>query len=449
MALVLQETMTERTIVFATDLEGDVVSGLALASGLAAEHAATLLLVHVVPLHGSEGEGMLHEAVGIVHGETQRRLRELVPPDPSVPYLHVLEFGDPEPVILDVVHRERADLLVVEEQARSSLTRAFSRSLPERLVSRSPCPVVVYRSGTGNRPSEEASVRRAPLPRHRIEVLDLLTGLLEARVEALVTWMDQRKEAVARIAASAVLRDGIASIVRAPSVADPKSVAGRICRRVALQLDEHQRALGALGVELAVGEEPLVKQGIGALDVELRTVFDAKVAREGCAISLPLDGDCGRPGSLVMLAGARVQVSSADPAMLVFTLDARRDFLRILAQPGPTPSTETYAFDRNGLMLSNSRFPNDLRRLGLLPPEPGAQAPRRLRVCEPSAPATLGDLGSESPLTRMAADATQGHDGADWRGYADYRGIEVVGAWKWVPEYEFGVAAEMDRGPFR
>jgi hypothetical protein len=133
------------------------------------------------------------------------------------------------------------------------------------------------------------------------------------------------------------------------------------------------------------------------------------------------------------------------------TLDAGRDFLRILGQPGPDPSIETYAFDADGLMLSNSRFPEELRRAGLLPDDRRLQTPRRLRISDPGTDLTSDGAGREFtrspdlPLTRMAQSATAGEDGRDFEGYRDYRGVEVIGAWRWVPEYGFGVTAEMDR----
>ena len=37
-----------------------------------------------------------------------------------------------------------------------------------------------------------------------------------------------------------------------------------------------------------------------------------------------------------------------------------------------------------------------------------------------------------------------GAQGADVTGYRDYRGVRVVGAWVWLPEYDFGVATESD-----
>ncbi len=49
----------------------------------------------------------------------------------------------------------------------------------------------------------------------------------------------------------------------------------------------------------------------------------------------------------------------------------------------------------------------------------------------------------DQPLTRMAADAVAGNSSTDVRGHRDYRGVPVVGAWTWLPEYDFGVATEM------
>ena len=46
-------------------------------------------------------------------------------------------------------------------------------------------------------------------------------------------------------------------------------------------------------------------------------------------------------------------------------------------------------------------------------------------------------------LTRMAASATQEWQGCDVEGYRNYRGVKVIGAWTWLPEYNLGVAMEV------
>jgi serine/threonine protein kinase len=51
----------------------------------------------------------------------------------------------------------------------------------------------------------------------------------------------------------------------------------------------------------------------------------------------------------------------------------------------------------------------------------------------------------DQPPTRMAADCVAGGTGCDPDGYRGYRGVPKVGAWTWLPEYDFGVATEIDQ----
>lgn len=162
--------------------------------------------------------------------------------------------------------------------------------------------------------------------------------------------------------------------------------------------------------------------------------FLIRVHATGQSTSLPLAIQDERDG-LVVLSAAVVENGQS---VLFFAFEAEADFLRILGQPGPLPTFETYAFDRRGLMLSNSKFPDHLLDAGLLPE--GLQTPLRLRVAEPSE----GPIEAW-PLTLSAQQATLERDGFNTRGYLDYRGTPVVGAWRWVADYGFGVAAEVDR----
>lgn len=140
--------------------------------------------------------------------------------------------------------------------------------------------------------------------------------------------------------------------------------------------------------------------------------------------------------------------SPQDAGALCFTLDPRRTFARVLrlAQFGRTG--ETYAFGRDGYMLSRSRFEKELRRAGLL--GTGQTSLLRVQVRDPgpdrgphAAPVTETE---ERPLTRMAQSALRGERGVDVDGYRGYRGEKVVGAWTWLAPHQFGVATEVEVG---
>jgi hypothetical protein len=99
-------------------------------------------------------------------------------------------------------------------------------------------------------------------------------------------------------------------------------------------------------------------------------------------------------------------------------------------------------------MLSMSRFDDELKRVGLLADNADAKSILTIEVRDPGVNMVAGrrpdKQRASQPLTRMAADAVAGNSGSDVEGYRDYRGVNVVGAWTWLPEYDFGVATEMD-----
>lgn len=131
-------------------------------------------------------------------------------------------------------------------------------------------------------------------------------------------------------------------------------------------------------------------------------------------------------------------------AVLGLRIRPEVDFTQILNIGRVGATGETYAFNRDGLMLSQSRFDDELRNVGLLTDD--AASILNLSVRDPQVDLTRGRRPelrrSEQPLTRMAAEAVAGRDGLDVVGYRDFRGVPVVGAWKWLEAYDFGVAIE-------
>ena len=82
-----------------------------------------------------------------------------------------------------------------------------------------------------------------------------------------------------------------------------------------------------------------------------------------------------KPNLPTMFTAAAIHGDEGKPlAALALRIAPDKDFTRILrlAQSGQTG--ETYAFDKDGLLLSESRFDDDLKRIGLLVDEPDAQS---------------------------------------------------------------------------
>lgn len=136
-----------------------------------------------------------------------------------------------------------------------------------------------------------------------------------------------------------------------------------------------------------------------------------------------------------------------------FRIDPREAFTKLLQTSQYGVSGETYAFDLQGLMLSGSRFEPQLRKVGLLGKDEAS--PLRIQVREPGLDLSREGataLRKEGPLTEavrgviaLSESGEASQEGHNTSGYFGYRGVPVVGAWTWLPDYEFGVTTEIDQ----
>ncbi|MBF0188925.1 MAG: bacteriohemerythrin, partial [Magnetococcales bacterium] len=141
-------------------------------------------------------------------------------------------------------------------------------------------------------------------------------------------------------------------------------------------------------------------------------------------------------------------------AVVTRRISPNQDFSRILQSSRLGRSGESYAFNKKGVLLSASRFDDDLYRFGLI--EKGQTGLLNLEIRDPGANLSLEEIPplplSQRPLTRMAASAVKGVSDVDMEGYSDYRGIEVMGAWLWSDSLGLALATEIDMdeamGPF-
>lgn len=162
---------------------------------------------------------------------------------------------------------------------------------------------------------------------------------------------------------------------------------------------------------------------------------------------LPLPGPDGNdvPGRATMFVGTFLEVEGGIGLKFMVRLNPLSGFSGILEQGRLGTTGEVYAFDRSGRPVTDSRFEDQLRVIGLISSD---QAPilnieirdpgRRLMASDP--PGSIKDR----PLTHMAAHAVRTGPGHDLAGYRDYRGIPVVGAWTWNDALDIGIAVEVD-----
>ena len=120
------------------------------------------------------------------------------------------------------------------------------------------CPVVTYHAAARKRAAAEPHALHSDV----VEPDDLVV-LLDARVDALVHWLQHSRQAVQAVAAA--VADSAAAVYRGKAFGVGKEFLPQLTRLLSLKLREHQRALSALGVLLRHDELVLYRNGVWPL----------------------------------------------------------------------------------------------------------------------------------------------------------------------------------------
>lgn len=274
-----------------------------------------------------------------------------------------------------------------------------------------------------------------------------LTTVLTLSHDAVAAWAEEHMTAVS------LWSEEIAGLLPAPSSDDTQTdFAHRATDslRPVLGLGQYQGyilldstgATIASNIADAIGLDDIAT---GEPDLMTRTLAGETVLVASQALP-PTLTESGDPtsGLPTILAAAPVMGPDEVPVgTLIFAIDPRESFTSILRRGRVGASGETYAFNSSGVLISESRFDDTLREMGLI--DANRSSAMGLRLAVPGA-ASADPAGEEPswPLTRMAAAAVVGEDGMDLDGYQDYRGEEVIGAWLWDDALGFGLATEVD-----
>ena len=308
------------------------------------------------------------------------------------------------------------------------------------------------------------AIRSAVETAMKASLANELHTLLDADVATLRIWMKLQESTAQTVANDRDVRKVVEEIVALGKAPEGTDAALLVSPQVAKLREEIEPLLEAHEYEefvlvsrdgriLASSRDELIgKDALSGYADFFQGVFEgrATVSHPIPSLVMLLDSDgqwrAGIPTMFV--AAAVVDPKGESMAALCLRLKPEETFSRVLQVARIGESGETYAFDKTGVMLSESRFTADLVRLGMIPETAVARSTLALRLRDPQVDLTAGERPprppEERPLTRMAQSAIQGIPGVDVDGYRDYRGVRVVGAWTWLDEYQFGVVNEVD-----
>ncbi len=128
-------------------------TSLALATSLARDTGATLILAHVeiVPLSAAGGE-YLYAIPEPPTEELLAKLNKVSPPDSNIPVERRLLAGDPAEAIIRLAETENVDMIVMGTHGRRGLRRVLMGSVAEVVVRTAKCPVLTVKPASHEAP---------------------------------------------------------------------------------------------------------------------------------------------------------------------------------------------------------------------------------------------------------------------------------------------------------
>ena len=138
--------MNAPKILYPTDFSTMGQAALEMATSLARDRGAKLLIAHVEEPPIAYGGGEMYYGIEEPdRKDLQRMLSEVVPADPAVGYEHRLLMGSPAAAIIHLAEQEGVDMIVMPTHGRTGLLRLLMGSVAEEVVRRAKCPVLTVK----------------------------------------------------------------------------------------------------------------------------------------------------------------------------------------------------------------------------------------------------------------------------------------------------------------
>ena len=298
-----------------------------------------------------------------------------------------------------------------------------------------------------------------------------LAAMRDAEVQGLEIWIEQRVASAERWANQLAVRETVVRMVarRDPSGARPPGCDSGDSRVIltALQAGLHER--GFITYEIIDRSGTILASRFPeycGLRAQLATFFariEASLSGKSVFVR-PMhekerlaNAPSGRfGGPLVWLAAPVRAADGVVIAILALGESAGTRFSTVLGPPGIGATDEAYAFDDQALMLTESRHLDKIREASILKDPKELRTTLNVDLRDPGGDLLDGfraeDEFSAWRRTRLAllAIAAKSRSGsANKHGvlldpYRNYRGVDVIGAWRWLDRYDMGVALEIE-----
>jgi len=292
----------------------------------------------------------------------------------------------------------------------------------------------------------------------RAELASRLQTLLNADVAALRLWFNKQKYDAKAFASDVRMREAIVDLAAMgqDAATTPEALADaepaqalQTCLKPLLEA-QHYLDYVVVAPDKRILASPHRFQ-VGRTAPPGYELFLKRALADMIAVSRPFAREASasqRAEGPTMFVAAPVKTTNGViVAVLGLRMKPEEEFSSIFSVARMGETGESYAFDRRGVMLTASRFDEQLRGLGLITNGPDATSILSLKLLDPGVNLSQGEhpkvAREDLPLTRMADSATKGNRDVDVEGYRNYRGEKVVGAWAWLPEYNMGVATEV------
>ena len=280
-----------------------------------------------------------------------------------------------------------------------------------------------------------------------------LKSVLDSEAQSLRVWIDDQKLGLRRLARERQLREQAVAVVRDAATAAAVDCLSPGTRQLSAQFDEVLADSGSVAFNLVIASGQIVASNLAeycglryradAFERDLAAAFAGNTAfvpphydpanLEQSPESLPLD----RP--LIWIRSPVRNDADEIIAVLGVAYLAEEQFASILAAARAGSTDEVYAFDRNGVMLSQSRFEDILRERSALPE--GTSTVARLELRPPNTETTARTRLVEAALSPGAAQTETG--GMLLDPYPGYLATPVVGGWRLLTDDDIFIAIEM------